>query len=110
MALYEDDPQLRKQRQFLQTLEINIREQNQKIIHERIPKISNADVMALARFVAQARADYLQAGLAIANQGEGQSPADHMAKLKQFREHYKEALEAFASLERAIERGYVELS
>jgi hypothetical protein len=104
----DDSAQLRKQQRFLSEVEVGIRDANRKIIHERIPDLDRQRFVTFATFVAQLRADYLAVALALhATTGEpaGQATID---SLRLRREAYMEGREAFAALERAVERGYID--
>lgn len=105
----EDSAQLRKQQRFMSEIEVAIRDANRKIIHERIPDLDRQRFVTFATFVAQLRAEYLALALSLqANAGEpaGQSAID---ALRMRRRAYLEGREAFAALERAVERGYVDI-
>lgn len=104
--LSDDAALLRRQRQFLHELERSVREANRAIIHARIPELDQQRFVELAERVAQLRASYLECALAGMAGGE---PSVPVAELRQHREAYEEATHAFDALQRAIERGYVEI-
>ena len=100
----EETSRIRKQQKFLQDVEQGIAEANRRIIHARIDRLDKASFVAFATRVAELRAAYLEAALA-ASRGRGD-----FAALPALREAYDEAKAAFAALERAIERGYVDIA
>ena len=103
----EDAGLLRRQRRFLEEIERSIREANRHILRERLPQLDQNRFVALADEVAQLRASYLQAALAgnrVADSGDG------LRTLRGHREAYDEARHAFEALQRAIERGYIEIA
>jgi len=102
----EESTQLRRQKRFLQEVENAIRDANRRILHERIPALDRERFVAFASFVAELRAEYLHAGMALVAGQEGLS----LQGLRQRREAYEEGKAAFAALERAIERGYVDIA
>ena len=104
----EDDAALlRRQRQFLEEVERKIAEANREILHERIPELDKSSFVALAKQVARLRATYLQAALTAATAAE--TTEDFVSELRSKREAYDEAREAFDALQRAIQRGYVDI-
>jgi len=94
----EETSRIRKQQKFLQEVERAIAEANRRIIHDRIARLDRARFVALASRVAELRAAYLGAAL-----------AGDFGRLRDHREAFEEAKAAFAALERAIERGYVDI-
>lgn len=106
----DDAVLLRKQRRFLEQIERSIREVNRRIIHERIPEVDQEGFVRFASQVALLRARYLQAALEAGIAApEGVETGGWPAVLRQHREAYLEAREAFEALQRAIERGYVDM-
>ena len=101
----EESQQIRRQQKFLQDVEHAIRDANRAIIHSRIPKLDRARFVAFATCVAELRAEFLQAGLALVDGRDGAT----FEALRLRREAFEEAKAAFAALERAIERGYVDI-
>jgi hypothetical protein len=105
----EDSAQLRKQQRFHHEVEVAIRDANRKAIHERIPDLDRQKIVAFATFVAQLRADYLAAALAVqALAGTPRKAAIEELRLR--RRAFAEARDAFIALERAVERGYVDVA
>jgi hypothetical protein len=102
----EESTRIRRQQKFLQDVEHAISDANREIIHSRIPPLDRASFVAFATRVAELRADYLGAALAVA---KGDAGGDFIA-LRDRRERYEEAKAAFAALERSIERGYVDIA
>jgi hypothetical protein len=101
----EETHQIRNQQKFLQDVEHAIRDINRTVIHAKIPHLNRETFVALASLVARLRADYLHAALHMAN-GGGTDALDDLARR---RVAFEEARAAFAALERAIERGYVDI-
>lgn len=102
----DDTALLRRQRTFVDEIERSIRAANREILHERIPELGQQSFVRMAHHVAHLRASYLEAALAT----EGDPGAAGWAKrLREHREAYEEAREAFEALQRAIERGYVDI-
>lgn len=102
----EDSAQLRKQQRFLNEVEVAIRDANRHIIHERVPDLDRQRFVTFATFVARLRADYLAEALALQDAPEH---AQAVESLRRRRRAYAEARDAFAALERAVERGYVDI-
>jgi hypothetical protein len=102
----EDSAQLRKQQRFLHEVEVAIRDANRRIIHERVPDLDRQRFVTFATFVARLRADYLAEALAV-QQAADQAQA--VESLRQRRRAFDEARDAFAALERAVERGYLDI-
>jgi len=108
-ATLEDTGLLRKQRQFLEQIERGIAEANREIIHERIPELDSQAFVSLALQVARLRARYLEAALERHDDEDGESAAAWSRTLRERREAYEEAVGAFEALQRAIQRGYVDI-
>jgi hypothetical protein len=102
----EESSRIRKQQKFLQDVEQAISASNREIIHAQIPRLDRASFVAFATRVAELRADYLKAAMAVSS---GEAGGDFIA-LRDRRERYEEAKAAFAALERSIERGYVDIA
>lgn len=102
----DDAALLRRQRQFVDEVERSIRIANREIIHERIPQLDQQSFVELAQQVARLRASYLECALAGMRQDGTAVP---VGELRQHREAYEEATHAFDALQRAIQRGYVEI-
>ena len=101
---------LKHQRHFLHEVERGIREANLEIIHGLIPELDKESFVRFATVVARLRATYLQAALQLGNAAENE-PAHSTAlgELRRHREAFEEARAAFDALQRAIERGYVDM-
>ncbi len=99
-----------KRQRFLLETEQAIRETNKSIIHERIPKLTQARVLPFATTVARLRARYLEAAFELSDVDKS-APIDEQSirDLRMHRELYEETRLAFDSLTRAIERGYIDL-
>lgn len=103
-----DPKDLAAQRQFMEQLEMAVAVANREVIHKQIPNLSPETFQQLAVMVARFRANYLEAAIKLshsANQAEGALVDDLRAK----RQLYEEGRTAFEALERAIERGYVDM-
>ncbi|GIX36068.1 MAG: hypothetical protein KatS3mg126_1847 [Lysobacteraceae bacterium] len=106
----DDSALLRRQKQFLQQVEFELRRINRRIIHEHIPELNRDRFVALAGFVAEIRSRYLRAALALSAFRPGSAEAeDALAALERERRSFEECVAAFAALERAIEQGYVDI-
>jgi hypothetical protein len=103
-----DSKELAAQRQFIEKLELAVVAANREVIHKTIPNLSQATFQSLAVMVARHRAHYLEAAVKLAG-APGQHDPAAFADLKQKREFFEESRAAFDALERAIERGYVEI-
>jgi hypothetical protein len=103
-----DSKELAAQRQFLEQLEIAIALANREVIHKQIPNLNRETFQQLAVMVARFRANYLEAAIKL-SASPGSCDAACIADLKAKRELYDEGRAAFEALERAIERGYVDI-
>src|SRR5690554_6113787 len=107
----DDAALLRRQRQFLHEVEQSIREANREIIHGQIPELNKERFVQFALVVARLRASYLQAALDLSHsEGESEGSAVAGETLRDHRCAYEEARDAFEALQRAIERGYVDIA
>lgn len=100
--------ELAEQRQFLEQLELSIAVANREVIHQHIPNLDKATFQQLAVMVAKFRANYLAAAIKLA-ESPGSCDSACLEDLKHKRELYDEGRAAFEALERAIERGYVDI-
>lgn len=111
--MYDDEDDaglLRRQKQFLQQIEFELRRINRRIIHQHIVELNRESFIQLATFVAEVRSRYLQAGLALAKHRPGsQEAATALADVERERRAYEESSVAFSALERAISQGYVDI-
>jgi hypothetical protein len=100
--------ELQAQRQFVEQLQMAVAVANREVIHQQIPNLNRESFQMLAVMVARYRANYLEAAL---NLGRSPNQFDPMllSDLKTKRELYEEGRQAFDALERAIERGYVDI-
>ena len=103
-----DSHGLAEQRQFLEQLEMSIAVANREVIHQQIPNLNRATFQQLAVMVAKFRANYLAAAMKLA-ESPGSCDGPCLEDLKRKRELYDEGRAAFEALERAIERGYVDI-
>ncbi len=111
MSSHSDDyHDLVAHRRFLDEVENGIRMVNREIIHEKIPQITKDRFLKFAVLVSRLRGEYLGAAFDLVEAG-AHIPADTVVQsLKAKREKFEEALNAFESLHRAIERGYVDVA
>ena len=100
---------LMAQKRFLNELEQGIRAANREVVHTLIPALDKDSFFGLALAVAKLRANYLEAALRMSRAKEPTSPI-LIAELKTKRELYDEGRLAFEALQRAIERGYVDIA
>jgi hypothetical protein len=106
----DDSALLRRQKQFLQQIEFELRQINRKVIHAHIAELNRDSFLSLARFVAEVRSRYLEAALALAKAEVGSEHASRvLATLESERRAFEESTTAFVALERAIEQGYVDI-
>lgn len=103
-----DSHELAVQRQFIEQLEMAVAVANREVIHKQIPNLNRETFQQLAVMVARYRADYLAAAIRLSN-SSGANDGECLAALKQKRELFEEGRQAFEALERAIERGYVDI-
>lgn len=107
MHSYTDDTELlKRQRKFIEEIERSIRVANREILQDRIPELNQQSFVRMADYVAGLRANYLQGALSPDRETDAASWA---ARLRQHRQTYEEACNAFDALQRAIECGYVDI-
>ena len=110
MSVYKDEiAQSRAEQRFLEELDQGVRLANQEIIHQRIPNLDRERALVFAVTVARLRADYLDLAFKQCVAGTEATAAD-VAELRQKRELYEEARDAFGALRQAIERGYIDIA
>jgi len=97
------------QKRFLSEIEQGIRAANREVIHAAVPELNRASFFSLAVSLARLRASYLQAALQILCTPEDEIPP-LLDDLRHRRESFEEGSKAFEALERAIERGYVDIA
>jgi hypothetical protein len=100
--------ELAAQRQFLEQMHMAVALANREVIHRQIPNMTAETFQQLAVMVARFRANYLEAAIRLSTSTD---PCDAgcLSDLKSKRELFDEGCAAFEALERAIERGYVDL-
>src|SRR4051812_25171642 len=109
MASRDLDPrEMAAQRQFLEKLEMAVALANREVIHKVIPNLNQETFQLLAVMVARFRASYLEAAIKLSTSAGAMDP-HALEELKQKRVVFEETRAAFDALERAIERGYVEM-
>jgi hypothetical protein len=102
-----DPRELAAQRQFLEQMHMAVAVANREVIHSRIPNLTTETFQQLAVMVARFRASYLDTAIRL-SQSDPHDPHT-LEELKHKRELFDEGRAAFEALERAIERGYVDL-
>lgn len=108
--MMDDEELLRRQKAFLFEAEKAIRAANREIIHGVVPELDRDAVYRFAVAVARLRAAYLQSALKLEVSEEGRIADSLVAELKDHRERFEEARDAFMALQRAIEIGYIDMS
>ncbi|HTY70696.1 MAG TPA: hypothetical protein VMH36_28870 [Alphaproteobacteria bacterium] len=103
-----DSRDLAAQRQFLEQLNLSVAVANREVIHQQIPNLNKETFQQLAVMVAKFRANYLEAAIKLSG-SPGSCDSECLADLRRKRELYDEGRAAFEALERAIERGYVDI-
>lgn len=111
MAETQDEyQQLIEQKRFLGEVEQGIRFANREIIHQRIPSLSKDTILSFAVAAGRLRARYLEAAFKLGVNEDGDPPDQaEINELKNRREMYLEAREAFEALREAIEKGYIDV-
>jgi hypothetical protein len=111
MAISEGDPGWERARsRLLDKVEIAVREANRAVLREKISELSDTAFMRLAVTVARLRGDYLAEAMRFGQDGRGQVSPAEVERLAHARRAYDEAVHAFEALERAISRGYIDIS
>lgn len=105
----DDERLLKRQRHFLLGLEREIRQVNNRILHERLPGLDRAAILGLAERVAELRSEYLGLVMELCCRPMGEIDAEAIRRVGTARKLYDEGRAAFHALERAIERGYIDL-
>lgn len=111
MAEAQDEyQQLMEQKRFLGEVEQGIRFANREIIQRRIPSLNKETILSLAVAVGRLRARYLDAAFRLGVNEDGDPPDQaQINELRNLREMFIEAKEAFEALREAIEKGYVDI-
>jgi hypothetical protein len=92
-------------------LETTIREVNHELISASTGTITRSAFTDVARMVAGLRGRYLRCVLKLGDDAaHGSIDTATALELKVLREAYTEAVEGFAALEHALQRGYVSLA
>jgi hypothetical protein len=106
---HDDDPkELAARHRFVEQLDMSVAIANREVIHKQIPNLTRETFQQLAVMVARFRAQYLEAAIRLSNADDFCDECC-LADLKQKRDLYDQGCAAFEALERAIERGYVDL-
>lgn len=108
-ATSADDALNERQRQALAFINKAIQPMNREVIHRAIPGLGREKYIEFAAVVAQLRADYLATALTyFVGRRQNTATKAGLAQLREMRETYEEALQAYDALHRALERGYVD--
>jgi hypothetical protein len=106
----EERRRLAATQHFLMELEQGVRVANREIIHQQIPRLTRDSILALSVVVGKLRARYLKATFALCEK-KGDFPPDEatITALRQHREMFEEAREAYEALRVAVERRYIDI-
>ena len=108
MLLHSDEVAARR---LHHELEQTIRAVNHELISASTGTITRSAFTSVARMVACLRGRYLHCVLTLGETSRtGQVGTDAALELKPLREAYTEAVEGFAALEHALQRGYISLA
>ena len=108
-GFWDHEPrELAAKHQFVEQLEMAVALANREVIHRQIPNLSPDTFQQLAVMVARFRANYLAAAIRLSD-AHDPPDATRLAELKRMRELFDEGCAAFEALQRAIERGYVDI-
>jgi hypothetical protein len=111
MPISEGDPGWERARsRLLDRVEVAVREANRTVLREKIPELSDTAFMRLAVSVARLRGDYLAEAMRFGQDRMGYVTPGEIDRLAHARRAYDEAVAAFEALERAISRGYIDIS
>lgn len=99
---------LRRQRRFLEEVELAIRAANREIIGGHIPTMDRETFVRLAVSVGKVRASYLESVLHM--DWSATAEATSLEDLRRKREMYEEAKAGFEALRHCIEVGYVDIA
>ena len=105
-----DRQRLRAEQIFFEELEQGVRTANREIIGARIPELNKDKIHALAVMVGRLRASYLELAFQLCATGDGAAPDPTIIEgLRERRQMFEEARDAYEALRRAIERGYIDI-
>ncbi|MBT3361674.1 MAG: hypothetical protein HN403_18780 [Rhodospirillales bacterium] len=112
MTDQQDDYQnFMQHKRFFGKIEQGIRAANRQIIHKRIDNMDKDTILGFAVAVGRLRARYLQAAFKLGVDEHGNPPDREMIKeLRESREMFEEAKNAFEALREAVEKGYVDIA
>lgn len=96
-------------RRLLQQLEHQFVEINKRNIGEIVGEITQSDFSKLAEAISLCRANYLKEVLQMAGTDDGSLSKRLSEQVRDQRLLYEEAMEGFAALRHALERGYFNL-
>lgn len=103
-----DPKELAARHKFIEQMELSVALANREVIHGHIPNLTRETFQQIAVMVAKFRAQYLEAAIRLANASEF-CDESCLSDLKHKRDLYDQGCAAFEALERAIQRGYVDL-
>jgi len=93
---------------FIESMDAAILNANRDVISHQIPVLTREVLLRLIVRVAELRADYVQHGLKVSELRHPDGAA--IDGLAEKRRAYDELLAVYTAIERAIERGYLEIS
>lgn len=101
---------LRAEQAFFDELEQGVRVANREIIQTHIPELNKDKIHALAVMVGRLRASYLDLAFQMCVTGEGVAPEPTVIEsLREQRQMFEEARDAYEALRHAVERGYIDI-
>ena len=105
-----DRQRLHAEQVFFDELEQSVRIANREVIRARIPEFSRDKIHGLAVMVGCLRASYLELAFQICEAGDGTAPEPTIIKsLRERRQMFEEARDAYEALRHAVERGYIDI-
>ncbi len=105
-----DRQRLRAEQSFFDELEKGVQIANREIIRAHIPELNKDKAHALAVMVGRLRASYLDLAFRMCADGDGAAPDPSIIEgLRERRQMFEEARDAYEALRRAIERGYIDI-
>jgi len=100
-----------RNRKFTKILEEAIRQTNREVMDPMLPPVSMESILPITIMVSKLRGRYIaEAFKMVSHKKDGLPDDEQIARLREYREAYEEALGVSMALEHAIARGYLELS
>ena len=101
---------LRAEQAFFDELERGVQVANREIIRTQILELNQDKIHALAVMVGRLRASYLDLAFQMCVTGEGAAPEPTVIEsLRERRQMFEEARDAYEALRHAVERGYIDI-